>query len=94
MEPYRPLVDQLVRNLAAAGKTDLSPETKRALTSISTFDLDTDIGVSPLSVQIGRFVHSVAVGFETGEVRLDLPHLPSALHLVALGRQPLEEEGA
>ncbi|OBZ94574.1 CRISPR-associated protein Cas1 [Pararhizobium polonicum] len=94
MEPYRPLVDQLVRNLAAAGKTDLSPETKRALTSITTFDLDTDIGVSPLSVQIGRFVHSVAVGFETGEARLDLPVPPSALHLAALGKQPVEQEEA
>ncbi len=93
MEPYRPLVDQLALNLAAAGKTDLSPETKRSLTSIGTFDLDTDIGVSPLSVQIGRFVHSVAVGFETGEVRLDLPNLPSALHLAALGKQSIEREG-
>jgi CRISP-associated protein Cas1 len=93
MEPYRPIVDQLVLNLVKGGQREVSPAAKRALTSITTFDLETSIGISPLSVQIGRFVHSVAISFETGEARLDLPGLPSALELAGLGKIPFEEEG-
>lgn len=92
MEPYRPLVDQLVFNLTAAGINILSPAAKRALTSIATFDLQTPVGLSPVSVQVGRFVHSVATSFEAGEVRLELPSPPSPLELAGLGKSALEEE--
>lgn len=92
MEPYRPIVDQLVFNLVKKGRIEVSPAAKRALTSITTFDLETNIGVSPLSVQIGRFVHSVAVSFETGETKIDLPRLPSALELAGLGALADEDE--
>ncbi len=92
MEPYRPLVDQMVLNLVRSGVGEVSPAAKKALTSLSTFDLETGIGVSPLSVQVGRFVHSVAVGFETGEIRPDLPGLPSPLELSGLGKVPAEDE--
>lgn len=89
MEPYRPLVDQLVRNRLTAdpANAELSTDAKQALTSITTFDLDTDIGVSPLSVQIGRFVHSVAVSFQTGDAKLDFPSFPSPLQLAMLGQR-------
>ncbi len=92
MEPYRPLVDQLVLNLVSNGESAVSPTAKRALTSISTFDLESGAGLSPLSVQAGRFVHSLAVSFETGEAKLELPFLPSFLELSGLGRQSVEEE--
>lgn len=93
MEPYRPLVDQLVFNLVRSGETELLPGTKRALTSLSTFDLRTEIGVSPLSVQIQRFVHSIALSFETGTPLPDLPPPPSPLELRMLGvSEPREEE--
>jgi CRISP-associated protein Cas1 len=85
MEPYRPLVDQLVLNLVARDETTVSPIAKRALTSISTFDLESGPGLSPLFVQVGRFVHSVAVSFETGEAKLELPGMPSPLELSGLG---------
>lgn len=85
MEPYRPLVDQLVLNLVAQEETTVSPVAKRALTSISTFDLESGPGLSPLSVQVGRFVHSVAVSFETGDAKLELPGIPSPLELSGLG---------
>jgi CRISPR-associated protein Cas1 len=85
MEPYRPIVDQLVLNLTKKGLVEVSPAAKKALTSIATFDLETGIGVSPLSVQIGRFVHSVAVSFETSVVKIELPRLPSPLELAGLG---------
>lgn len=91
MEPYRPIVDQLVFNLIRRGQIEVSPAAKKALTSIATFDLETNIGVSPLSIQIGRFVHSVAVSFEIGETRIELPRLPSPLELAGLGA--LADEG-
>ena len=93
MEPYRPLVDQLVVNLAAASVNEVTSGAKKALASIATFDLRTEIGVSPLSVQITRFVHSIAVSFESGQARIDLPAPPSPLELAGLGK-PAEEEDA
>ncbi|HTM78912.1 MAG TPA: type II CRISPR-associated endonuclease Cas1 [Devosia sp.] len=77
MEPYRPLLDQLVFDLVTDGQTALTPETKRALTRIATLDLPAPQGISPLSVQVQRFVHSVAVSFETGLPLLELPNPPA-----------------
>lgn len=77
MEPYRPLVDQLVRRLVDDGKTEVISETKHLLTTISTLDLDSEAGTSPLSVHVQRFVHSVATSFETGVALLSLPRAPA-----------------
>ncbi|MCT4656185.1 MAG: type II CRISPR-associated endonuclease Cas1 [Cohaesibacter sp.] len=85
MELYRPLVDQIVVNLGAAGDSEVCPKTKMALTSLSTFDLLSGPGLSPLNVQVGRFVHSIATSFETGEANIELPALPSPLELSSLG---------
>lgn len=87
MEPYRPFVDSMVRNLADKGKTTVDPDAKRQLARIATLDLDTPEGTSPLSVQAGRFVHSVATAFETGGITLDLPRAPTRLALAMLGRE-------
>ncbi len=73
MEPYRPFVDLLVRHLVDEGTTQVEPQSKRALAGLSTLDLMCAVGVSPLSVQVQRFVHSVATSFETGELALALP---------------------
>ncbi|MFC5386733.1 type II CRISPR-associated endonuclease Cas1 [Aquamicrobium segne] len=86
MEPYRPLVDRMVRNMADMGKAHVDAEAKRQLAGIATLDLDTNEGVSPLSVQAGRFVYSVASAFETGNITLDLPRAPSKMALAMLGR--------
>jgi CRISPR-associated protein Cas1 len=73
MEPYRPLVDQLVRQLVDEGQSEVTSDTKRRLAAISTLDLDSDAGISPLSVHVQRLVHSVATSFETGIALLSLP---------------------
>lgn len=73
MEPYRPLVDLMVLDLAGDGQTEVTPETKQVLTGIVTLDLPGPLGLSPLSVQVQRMVHSLAVSFETGTARLELP---------------------
>ena len=76
MEPYRPLVDQLVLDLVAMGQTEVTPDTKQILTGIATLDLPGPLGLSPLSVQTQRFVHSLATSFETGTPQLELPNPP------------------
>ncbi|WP_350334587.1 type II CRISPR-associated endonuclease Cas1 [Coralliovum pocilloporae] len=92
MEIYRPLVDQLVLNLLAGGVDEVTPEAKHALTSIATFDLESGPGLSPLSVQVSRLVHSVVTSFETGKATLELPALPSPLELSSLGRLVEEDD--
>jgi len=77
MEPYRPLVDQLVRDLVSEGQFEVTPETKRRLTTIATLDLDSDAGLSPLTVHVQRFVYSVATSFESGAAQLSLPAGPA-----------------
>lgn len=77
MEPYRPLVDQMVLDLVHGGETEITSETKTALTAITTLDLPGPVGLSPLSVQTQRFVHSLAQSFETGIAALELPNPPA-----------------
>ncbi|MBE7734538.1 type II CRISPR-associated endonuclease Cas1 [Devosia faecipullorum] len=76
MEPYRPLVDQMVLDLVRGGETEITSETKTMLAAITTLDLPGPVGLSPLSVQTQRFVHSLARSFETGIAALELPNPP------------------
>lgn len=83
MEPYRPLVDRLVLDLVAKGTAELTGAAKRELAGITTLDLESEDGtVSPLGVQVQRFVHSVATSFETGLVAMVLPGRPSRAPLL------------
>lgn len=59
MEPYRPLVDRMVVSLVEAGENRVTPEAKSALAALSTLDLDSDIGLSPLHVHVNRYVFAV-----------------------------------
>ena len=76
MEPYRPLVDQIVLDLVRDGHTEVDAETKSVLTTIATLDLPGSFSISPLAVQVQRFVHSLAFSFETGAVHLEPPNAP------------------
>lgn len=86
MEPYRPLVDQMVFNMSADGIETVDPEAKSLLAGLSTLDLQTGEGMSPLHVQVGRLAHSLAVSFETAKAQLALPSLPTPLELSGLAR--------
>lgn len=79
MEPYRPLVDQMVLDLVADGQSAVAPETKQVLARLSSLDLPGPLGLSPLSVQVQRFVHSLALSFERGSVALEVPDAPQML---------------
>lgn len=73
MEPYRPLVDLMIRRLVLRGATDVTPETKRELGQIGVIDMMSEAGVTPLGLHAQRFVHSVAQSFETGSAVLAVP---------------------
>lgn len=73
MEPYRPLVDLMVRRLVRRGVTDVGTEAKHELARIGVLDLMSDTGVTPLGLHAQRFVHSVAQSFETGAPALAVP---------------------
>ena len=87
MEPYRPLVDRVVLSLMTEEIREVTPEAKARLARLADLDLDTPAGTSPLSVQVGRFVHSVATSFDSGVAALDLPTPPAPLALSGLGRR-------
>jgi CRISPR-associated protein Cas1 len=85
MEPYRPFVDHIVRGMVLGGNVEMTSQAKRDLTAVTTLDLENGDGtVSPLSVQVQRFVHSVATSFETGTIALALPGLPRSTSLPLL----------
>jgi CRISPR-associated protein Cas1 len=85
MEPYRPLVDRLVFNLRREGVAEVVPEAKRALAALTTLDLDTAMGASPLHLHVARLARELAGIFEAGKGKLDLPRPPGALVLAGLG---------
>ena len=73
MEPYRPLVDQLVKTLVEDGHIEVTSETKARLATLSTLDLNQGGSLSPLGLHVQRLAHSLAQSFETGEPLLALP---------------------
>ena len=81
MEPYRALVDRQVISLVNAGIDEVTPVAKTVLASISSLDMETDDGFSPLSVQISKFVYSLVHSFESRQLQLELPKVPSPLML-------------
>ena len=52
MEPYRPFVDRMVFHLLTQGKTKVDAEVKTYLASLSTRDLKSHVGTSPVSQQV------------------------------------------
>ncbi len=52
MEPYRPFVDRMVFHLLTQGKTKVDAEVKAYLASLSTLDLKSHVGTSPVSQQV------------------------------------------
>ena len=80
MEPYRPIVDRAVHNLVKDGTTEVTPDAKRALAALSSLDLPTSGGMSPLHVHVNRLAQQLASLFcGSGET----PALPQPLDPLA-----------
>jgi CRISP-associated protein Cas1 len=81
MEPFRPLIDLKVWQLARQAEEQVTPETKRALVRTLFDDMPTSIGVSPVTVCMQKLATSLAQVYlgERDKLELPLPGLPLAL---------------
>lgn len=73
MEPFRPLVDAQVRQLADLGLYEVEPKTKRELALLMSRSIPTPEGLSPIANAIERLCFSLAQIYEGGRTRLSLP---------------------
>lgn len=83
VEPFRPLVDNLVEHLVRTGATDLDPAAKRRFARLTAFDLRLQGEVSPVSVAAQRLARSLARAFETGRPDITLFEPPSPVEWTA-----------
>jgi len=84
MEPFRPMVDFIVRKIAEENKNieELTPEIKRSLTKILSLDLSTSAGTTPISNCLTRLCQSFVRSLENGEASLDFPLSPLPTELI------------
>lgn len=74
MEPFRPLVDAQVRQLADLGRYEVDAANKRELGLMMSRSIHTKEGLSPVSVAIERLCLSLAQVFEKHRKGLALPY--------------------
>lgn len=74
MEPFRPLVDAQVRQLADLGRYDVDAYNKRELALMLTRGIATEEGLSPVIVAIERLCISLAQVYERERKALALPY--------------------
>ncbi len=86
MEPFRPTVDILVRELRDEGVAELTPPIKRRLAAVLYSDFETEEGVSTLSNVLVRCSQSLAQVYlgERRDLRLPVSAIP--LHEEASAR--------
>ncbi len=83
MEPFRPIIDLRVWQLAHEGCDEVTAEAKRALVHTLYDDMQMDHGTAPVSVCMQRLAVSLARVYMGEAKTLDLPkaEVPSALAL-------------
>lgn len=81
MEPFRPVIDLLVWQLAQKGDTQISPDSKRVLVRSLYDDMQTCSGATPAMVCMQRIAVSLAQVYmgERDKLDLPLPGLPLSL---------------
>ncbi len=73
MEPFRPQIDLLVRELTDQGVNEVTSEVKRTLAGVLTTDMMSDRGAAPVFVCMERLAFSIAQCFAKEAQHLDLP---------------------
>lgn len=86
MEPYRPLVDQMVHRLAATGTEILDPPTKGILARLVLADSFSAGTVSPLGQQMLRLCQSLLDNIEGNREPLLMPDIFTPVELAGLVR--------
>jgi CRISPR-associated protein Cas1 len=89
MEPLRPLVDRVVRQLVDQGELELTPETKRPLLELLTHEVETGERYGPLMVSLHSLAVSLVRCFRNESKTLDIP-VPSAAAAKPHETGPLE----
>lgn len=84
MEPFRPLVDLVVKRLADEEMEEVTPEAKRKLAGILALELSSAVGAGSLSNCLLRLAQSLVKSFADGKAELDLPLSPLPLELEAV----------
>jgi CRISPR-associated protein Cas1 len=86
MEPYRPIVDFIVKRITESKKDfkELNPEIKKTLSKVLTISLNSDEGIMPLNNSILRLCQSFVRSLENGEVILKFPDSPLPIDLEIL----------
>jgi CRISP-associated protein Cas1 len=79
VEPFRPLVDAVVRRMICDGIDSVTPETKKPLAHLIGADVRLDDAVSPVSIAAQRLALSLAKSFESGKAELGLFDPPDPL---------------
>ncbi len=92
MEPFRPLVDAQVRQLADLGRYEVDAGNKRELALMMARGIQTDEGLSPVTVAIERMCLSLAQVFEKQRKNLALPHDKAANVSAWLGSKAMPTE--
>ena len=87
MEPYRPIVDQIVKQLAQRGVTTLTSETKRCLASIVAADQSLVGSASPMFRHMHQMAYDLSKLFAGQKVKFDPPQLLSELEVSAIVNQ-------
>ncbi|MEI2385237.1 type II CRISPR-associated endonuclease Cas1 [Breoghania sp. JC706] len=90
MEPYRPLVDRLVVNLREAGTESVDTDAKTELVRLTTLDLESPQGTSPLHLHATRLAQQFAAMCLGEGGKPDLPVPPPPLVLAGLGKSAAE----
>lgn len=86
VEPFRPLVDAVVRRMAGEGVDAVTPDSKKPLAHLISADLRLDDAFSPVSVAAQRLAGSLAKSFESGKPELSLFDPPDPLEWLGLGK--------
>lgn len=86
VEPFRPLVDAVVRQLVEEGAGELDSSAKARLTALTAADCALAGAVSPVSVCAQRLAQSLALSFERGRLDLALFSPPDPLGWSAIAR--------
>lgn len=73
LEPLRPMVDRVVRDLVSVGKTQLNRETKAILLQMLTLTIRVGKAAGPLMVGLHRVAASLVECFQGLHTRLQLP---------------------
>ncbi len=73
MEPFRPYVDVVVRNLLKTAGKELDRDAKAALVKVTTLDLQGPKGASPLQTCLDRLATSLAMTYMGERNGLELP---------------------